>query len=118
MVNGRPLFPGSAEPDQLTKIFKILGTPTPATWPGMVDLPDYKSNFYVHPPQSLKNICRRLDKSGLELLQVRTCFLLAFPFFNRFSAIMQSMLEFDPAKRVSAEAALSHPYFNDLKKKA
>jgi len=25
------------------------------------------------------------------------------------------MLQFDPAKRVSAEAAMKHPYFKDLK---
>ena len=29
-----PLFPGKAEPDQLSRIFRLLGHPTPASWPG------------------------------------------------------------------------------------
>ena len=32
MVNGRPLFPGSSESDQLLKIFKTLGTPSIKQW--------------------------------------------------------------------------------------
>jgi cyclin-dependent kinase len=35
MLNGRPLFPGSNESDQLLRIFKTLGTPTEQSWPGM-----------------------------------------------------------------------------------
>jgi len=33
MCMGKPLFAGSNDSDQLIRIFKILGTPTPATWP-------------------------------------------------------------------------------------
>jgi len=97
MVNGRPLFPGSSEQDQLMKIFKTLGTANKKTWPSMADLPDYKTveSFPNYPVQSLKKICRRLDNVGLELLG--------------------RMLQFDPAKRISAETAMKHPYFKDLK---
>ncbi len=42
MVNGRPLFPGSSEADQLMKIFKTLGTPNKKAWPGLAELPEYK----------------------------------------------------------------------------
>lgn len=42
MVSGRPLFPGSSIPDQLQRIFKVLGTPTEETWPGVSKLPEYK----------------------------------------------------------------------------
>jgi len=97
MVNGRPLFPGSSESDQLSKIFKTLGTPTKKTWPTVTELPEYKAieNFPVYPVQTLKKIVRRLDNTGLELLG--------------------RMLQFDPAKRISAEMAMKHPYFKDLK---
>eukprot|EP01006_Ploeotia_vitrea_P015936 TRINITY_DN46331_c0_g1_i1.p1 TRINITY_DN46331_c0_g1~~TRINITY_DN46331_c0_g1_i1.p1 ORF type:complete len:295 (+),score=157.90 TRINITY_DN46331_c0_g1_i1:158-1042(+) len=95
MVNGRPLFPGSSDSDQLLRIFKMMGTPTKATWPGMIDLPDYKDNFPFYEPQKLKKICPRLDKSGLELLSL--------------------MLQYDPDKRISADDAMKHPYFDDLK---
>lgn len=39
---GRPLFPGSDVDDQLKRIFKLLGTPTDETWPGVSQLADYK----------------------------------------------------------------------------
>lgn len=39
---GRPLFPGNDVEDQLKRIFKLLGTPTEDTWPGISKLPDFK----------------------------------------------------------------------------
>lgn len=39
---GRPLFPGNDVDDQLKRIFKLLGTPTEDSWPGISKLPDYK----------------------------------------------------------------------------
>jgi hypothetical protein len=33
------------EIDELFKIFRVLGTPTEATWPGISTLPDYKDIF-------------------------------------------------------------------------
>jgi serine/threonine protein kinase len=42
MHNGRALFSGSSDADQLECIFKALGTPDETIFPGIVDLPDYK----------------------------------------------------------------------------
>ncbi len=43
MVNGKPLFPGTNNDDQLLRIFKVMGTPTEQMWPGIVQLkPNYK----------------------------------------------------------------------------
>ena len=36
-----PIFPGSSEIDQLSKIFAILGPATDETWPGVSTLPNY-----------------------------------------------------------------------------
>lgn len=36
-----PLFPGQSDLDQLSAIYKILGTPTESDWPLMKKLPDY-----------------------------------------------------------------------------
>ena len=42
MAAGRPLFPGTSDADQLTRIFKLLGTPDETIWPDMVRLwPDW-----------------------------------------------------------------------------
>lgn len=97
MVNGRPLFPGSSDADQLIKIFKTMGTPSIETWPSMRDLPEYKDNFPFYPGVSLKKVVKRCEPSGIDLLQ--------------------QLLEFDPVKRISAESALHHVYFKDLKQK-
>ena len=46
MFKRKPLFQGDSEIDQLLKIFKILGTPSEDSWPGVTSLPDYKVALY------------------------------------------------------------------------
>ena len=49
LINSKPLFQGTSEEDQLYKIFKLRGTPSPETWPGVQHLPYYKvrrTNIY------------------------------------------------------------------------
>lgn len=94
MVTGRPLFPGSSEQDQLVRIFKLLGTPTPESWPGVTELPEYKPDFPMYPPQNVGSVIRQLDQAGIELLS--------------------HMLQYDPNNRITAKAAMNHPFFNDL----
>lgn len=91
MATSRPLLPGSSEKDQLLKIFEMFGTPSPDAWPGIVDLPEYRGDFPQFPGQNIRSICPRLNDLGLDLLM--------------------RMLEYNPARRISAEDALTHPYF-------
>ncbi|CAN0477785.1 unnamed protein product, partial [Hapterophycus canaliculatus] len=42
MATGRPLLTGTSESDQLARIFRQMGTPTPIMYPGLQDLPDYR----------------------------------------------------------------------------
>lgn len=42
MVTGKPLFPGFSTLDELLRIFKALGTPSEESWPGIVELPEYR----------------------------------------------------------------------------
>jgi cyclin-dependent kinase len=92
-LRGSPLFPGDSEIDQIFKIFRILGTPTEESWPGLSQLPDYKPSFPNWSRQNIQATVPTLDANGIHLLE--------------------ETLIFDTAKRMSAKRALKHPYFSD-----
>jgi len=92
IASGRPLFPGRNDKDQLLKIFKVLGTPTLADWPGMAALPQYQQSYTVYKRQSLGKIVP-LNQNGIDLLE--------------------EFLRYDPEKRITAEKAIEHPYFEE-----
>ncbi|XP_036090315.1 cyclin-dependent kinase 18 isoform X5 [Rousettus aegyptiacus] len=95
MATGRPLFPGSTVKEELHLIFRLLGTPTEETWPGVTALPEFHSySFPRYLPQPLISHAPRLDTDGINLLT--------------------SLLLYESKSRMSAEAALSHPYFRSL----
>lgn len=98
MVTKRPLFHGDSEIDQLFRIFRTLTTPTEEDWPGVTSMPDYKPTFPSWKTNSLAQSVKQLDNTGLDLLQ--------------------SMLIYDPAQRISAKKALNHTYFANLDKSA
>ena len=94
MYTGRPLFPGTTNEDQLQKIFRLMGTPSERSWPGISQFPEYKSNFTVYHTQDIRNYLPQIDPVGLQLIS--------------------SMLQMRPELRVSAQQALAHPWFSDL----
>uniref|UniRef100_A0A8C0SYZ4 cyclin-dependent kinase n=1 Tax=Canis lupus familiaris TaxID=9615 RepID=A0A8C0SYZ4_CANLF len=95
MATGRPLFPGSTVKEELHLIFRLLGTPTEETWPGVMALSEFRAySFPQYLPQPLISHAPRLDTDGLHLLS--------------------SLLLYESKSRMSAEAALSHPYFRSL----
>jgi len=96
MAASRPFFPGTSDHDQLQRIFRVLGTPSEETWPSMVDLPEYKKEVIKdhYEPTPLINVAPKLCEQGIDLLS--------------------QMLKYEPSQRISAKAALVHPYFNDL----
>ena len=94
MYTGRPLFPGSTNEDQLQIIFRILGTPSELTWPGVSQFPEYEPNFPIYPRQDLRNVVPQLDPLGIDLLS--------------------RMLLMRPELRIRATDAIQHPWFNDL----
>ncbi|XP_065837996.1 cyclin-dependent kinase 1-like [Oscarella lobularis] len=98
MITKKPLFHGDSEIDQLFRIFRTMGTPTEEMWPGVTQLPDYKPTFPKWTSQPLTKVVPGLDPLGIDLLQ--------------------KMLVYNPAKRISAKAAIEHSYFDDLNKSA
>ena len=94
MATGRPLFPGNSVEDQLLRIQKVLGTPTEAIWPGLTSMPDYKPPTEIYEGITLSVLLPKLDVDGIHLVQ--------------------RLLEYAPERRISAQEALLHPYFDDV----
>jgi len=132
MCTRKPLFPGDSEIDEIFKIFRyvclpsflpssvppspvsplppkhpttnpahaqltpprsLLGTPTELEWPGVTSFPDFKSSFPKWQRDHGLPLCTNLDVAGLDLLEM--------------------MLVYDPAGRISAKQACAHPYFEE-----
>ncbi|TTB56405.1 Cyclin-dependent kinase 16 [Bagarius yarrelli] len=69
MATGRPLFPGSTVEEELHFIFKLLGTPTEETWPGITSNEEFISyNYPRYRADCLHNHTPRLDNDGVDLL--------------------------------------------------
>ena len=62
----------------LFEIHRILGTPTEKTWPGVSQLPDYKTNFPRWSGEGLRKAVPQLDNNGLDLLEVHVYLYCSF----------------------------------------
>lgn len=94
LATGAPLFHGDSEIDTIFQIFRKLGTPSEAQWPGLSDLPDYKASFPQwtrRPWDDIRNTSTQVGVPGMKLLD--------------------DMLRYDPAMRISAKKSLQHEYF-------
>lgn len=92
----RPLFPGKGEVDELNIIFRDLGTPTERIWPGVSQLPGMKKCVFTEYPYN--QLRRRFTEKQISDL--------GFDLLNNF-------LTYCPEKRITADKALNHPYFNE-----
>lgn len=71
----------------------ILGTPTESEWPGVTSFPDFKPSFPKWGRVDIANTVTTLDEYGLDLLD--------------------ALLVYDPAGRISAKQCVIHPYFSE-----
>ena len=69
----------------------VLGTPDETAWPGVTSFPDFKPSFPKWSRDMTKALVPGLEEHGLDLLD--------------------AMLVYDPAGRISAKQACIHPYF-------
>ncbi|KAM3727081.1 Cyclin-dependent kinase [Dirofilaria immitis] len=95
MASKITLFMGDSEIAQIFAIFRIMSTPTEETWRGVSNLPHYSIKFPQWKKCSLQKILSKyMDSGGLKILQ--------------------AMLTYNPAERISAKKLLKDPYFNDV----
>ena len=92
LILKEPVFQAKNEMDLISMIFKLLGPPTPNSWPGYSSLPLAKSLSLpvIHSPQ-FHHKFPFLSQNGLDLLS--------------------KLLTYDPDDRISAVEALKHPWF-------
>ncbi|ESW30701.1 hypothetical protein PHAVU_002G175700 [Phaseolus vulgaris] len=102
LLSKEPLFNGRTEFDQLDKIFRILGTPNEAIWPGFSKLPGVKVNFVKHQYNLLRKKFPATSFTGSPVLSDS-----GFDLLNK-------LLTYDPEKRITAEAALNHEWFREV----
>jgi cyclin-dependent kinase 2 len=78
---------------QLFEIFRMFGTPTEHTWPGVTALPHYSPAYPKYAPRPLRSVVSEqvLDDVGFDLLS--------------------RMWVLDPSKRITAAQALHHAFF-------
>jgi len=102
LILREPIFKGQSEGEQLFAIFKILGSPTQSEYEELSYLvpfdPKLFNEFKIFPGQSLRLLFgyfKDLDNL-LDLLSKVFCYI--------------------PAKRITAQEALKHPFFNDVTK--
>ncbi|KAG6837825.1 hypothetical protein H0H93_016193 [Arthromyces matolae] len=93
LLGGKPIFKGRDYVDQLNQVLHYLGTPSEDTLRrvGSPRAQDYIRSLPIKP---------------------RVPFSTLFPYANPLATdLLSQMLCFDPAKRISCEDALNHPYF-------
>jgi serine/threonine protein kinase len=94
MTMGKPLFDGDSRIDQFRKITAILGSPTPDTFP-LFELSEEQLGSLPH-----------FEKRELKSVLMTDNLLLI--------DLLGKMLRYDPKKRLSAQEAINHPYFQKL----
>ncbi|OHT00525.1 Cell division control protein 2 like protein [Tritrichomonas foetus] len=94
MVIGLPLFRGDSDLDQLHKIFQSLGSPTEETMPNFADLQKEVPGLAQYPPIDYSTLLKTDDDDLIDLVS--------------------RMLQYDPMKRLNAQDALKHPFFEKI----
>mmetsp|Transcript_1654 Transcript_1654/g.2687 ORF Transcript_1654/g.2687 Transcript_1654/m.2687 type:complete len:294 (+) Transcript_1654:725-1606(+) len=90
LLRGQPVFAGCSCIDQLWKIFRVLGTPSPEEWPQVASCSFYSQDFPFFERVNLEALFPELDSIGLDL--------------------MCKLLTYNPALRIDSASALKHPF--------
>ncbi|XP_025935364.1 MAPK/MAK/MRK overlapping kinase [Apteryx rowi] len=90
----QPLFPGSNELDQISKIHDVIGTPANKTLNKFKQSRIVSFDFPFKKGTGIPPLVHNLSPKGFSLLY--------------------AMIKYDPDERIAAHQALQHPYFQEL----
>ncbi|XP_037343384.1 MAPK/MAK/MRK overlapping kinase-like isoform X1 [Pungitius pungitius] len=90
-----PLFPGTNELDQVAKIHDVLGTPDLTI---LQKLKQSRAMLYNFPPKKGSGISRLVPHCPAPAL-----------------SLLYQMLAYDPDERITAETAMRHTYFREIR---
>ncbi|CAF1191270.1 unnamed protein product [Rotaria sp. Silwood1] len=96
IITLRPLFPGSNELDQISKIHEVVGTPSPST----LDKFQHRNSAvdFNFPSRRGTGIARHLTHCSADTID-----------------LLNHLCTYDPDHRISASQALRHPYFDTIR---
>lgn len=116
LLSRSPLFDGEGELATLAKINDLLGCPTEAVWPGMGSLPSASKVRFRRGAGRLAEEMGLGDPGSAGRHGVLGVGLLAggrTPLTRIGLDLLRGLLAWDPTRRLSARAALDHPYFRE-----
>lgn len=100
------LFNGEEEIDQIGAIFKILGSPDEAIWPGFSKLPGVKG------VEEVAKLVRNNRSRLRHRFRAMSCTGYAV-FSDTGFDLLRKLLMYNPKKRITAKQALDHPWFSE-----
>mmetsp|Transcript_13534 Transcript_13534/g.51627 ORF Transcript_13534/g.51627 Transcript_13534/m.51627 type:complete len:440 (-) Transcript_13534:408-1727(-) len=99
MREGRPMYRGSSDWDQLVRVFRRSGSPDEESWPGVSSLPEWHSSLPRFPRRRPSSAALRIDALEADLLDVSrtpgqrtpTASALRAPWLPRLAATCQRL---------------------------
>lgn len=104
LLEGRALFPGCSEIEQLFKIFSKVGLPTPDSWPEFTQLSHYQSGLFPAWPEECQ-LRKQLVRTTDEEYELVKRFLTSNP-AHRISAAQARQLDYFASDVTTAEDAV------------
>jgi cyclin-dependent kinase 8/11 len=126
LLSLRPIFKGEEakmdskktvpfQRNQMQKIVEIMGLPTKEKWPHLVSMPEYPQLSTLSASQHAKAGGSSLEKWYYSTINAHSA--TSAPASNASLGVegyklLSGLLEYDPEKRLTAQAALQHPFFS------
>lgn len=105
MVNREVLFEGTSDSDQLFKVFEVLGRGLSQS-----EIQYFKSmSCFPELDWSL------LDEKCFHSVKPFESLFVCFKDKTNLVSLLRGMLKYNPEQRLTAEEALAHPFFNEVR---